>query len=377
MNLTFQNVNEAFYNLVQGISDGSLNLSESESRNGPVLYFPDPVVVTIENPEERVLLNPERDCNPFFHLYESLWMLAGDNRVKPLAYYASNMEEFSDDGVFLNGAYGRRWRKRNDYHMNEVSGIETPGGIAQGYTDQLVEVIEHLKDHPNSRRAVVSMWNVEEDLLRIDNRRDMFSKDVCCNTQLMFSIRQEPNGEGEFDSNGDPVPKSLTTYDVLDMTVVNRSNDLIWGMLGANVVHMSFLQEWMARKIGVLVGKMHTMTNNLHVYKWNWEPIKWLGGYEEEHRVYPYIRVPIDIDDDREILNFVGSHHHTNGIISTRLWHSEFLNDVAQPMMNSFHCHKVKAYNEELTWIEEVKDEAWRKAGIAWYERRTERRNSK
>ena len=51
------------------------------SRNGPVLVAPTPVTTVYSHPTERVLLSPTRDANPFFHLMESLWMLAGKNDI--------------------------------------------------------------------------------------------------------------------------------------------------------------------------------------------------------------------------------------------------------------------------------------------------------
>lgn len=51
------------------------------------------------------------------------------------------------------------------------------------------------------------------------------------------------------------------------MTVCNRSNDAIWGMMGANVVHMTFLQELIAFAVGVDLGVYRVYTNNLHIYE--------------------------------------------------------------------------------------------------------------
>ena len=52
-----------------------------ESRNGPVIVFPDPVTTVYAKPCERVMFWSERDANPAFHLYEALWMLAGRDDV--------------------------------------------------------------------------------------------------------------------------------------------------------------------------------------------------------------------------------------------------------------------------------------------------------
>ncbi len=57
-------------------------------------------------------------------------------------------------------------------------------------------------------------------------------------------------------------------YDALalDMTVTCRSNDAVWGAHGANAVHFSMLQEYMAGRIGVAMGTMYQFSNNYHGY---------------------------------------------------------------------------------------------------------------
>jgi thymidylate synthase len=234
------------------------------------------------------------------HLYEALWMLSGRNDVAPLTYYAKQFAEYSDDGKTFNGAYGYRWRQATgsvveDYDRTiakEYGDGEVPTIIIEQH-DQLKILIEHLKKKPDSRRAVLQMWNCEDDLLKIDS-----SKDVCCNTNVYFLISSSSGG-----------------VKFLDMTVCNRSNDLIWGVLGANVVHFSFLQEYMAACIGVEVGVYNQFTNNLHVYTENnsgFHPDKWLAekfedyttqGWEGNYHYVPLVRDPVMFD--REVVEFV------------------------------------------------------------------------
>src|SRR5690348_17067041 len=77
-----------------------------DSRNGQVLQAPWPVTTVYTKPCERVMFWPERDANPAFHLYESLWMLQGRNDLSPLLRYVRDFGRFSDDGETLYGAYG-------------------------------------------------------------------------------------------------------------------------------------------------------------------------------------------------------------------------------------------------------------------------------
>lgn len=189
------------------------------SRNGRVCKVPGPVTIEYLKPTERVVFWPERDANPFFHVLEALWMLAGRRDVEYVASIVPNMATFSDDGKVFNGAYGYRWRNHFGY-------------------DQLVSIAHALVNDKDDRRQVLTVWDGTEDL-------GSRSKDVPCNTQVYFS---------------------RTDTGALDMMVTNRSNDAVWGALGANVVHFSMLQEYMAAAIGCPVGKYWQVTNNLHLY---------------------------------------------------------------------------------------------------------------
>ena len=192
-----------------------------DSRNGPVMLSPIPVTTVYLRPVERVLFWPARDANPFLHLYESLWMLAGRNDLEPLTRYTKQFTEYSDDGKTLHGAYGHRWRK----HFSGVNQIKYIG--------------EALARNKDDRRCVLQMWDPKEDLGRP-------GKDVPCNLTVTFQIN---------------------TAGCLDMVVFNRSNDIIWGAYGANAVHFSMLQEYVALKAGVEVGSYWQISTNWHAYE--------------------------------------------------------------------------------------------------------------
>lgn len=208
---------------------------QSDSRNGPVLRFDGPTITAYDRPAERVLFWPERNANPFFHLFESLWMLAGRNDVASLTPYVARMIDYSDDGRTFHGAYGHRWRSH--FHV-----------------DQLNEIINRLKADPTDRRQVLSMWDAWADFGRS-------GKDLPCNLQAVFSVGR--NGQ-------------------LDMMVTNRSNDLIWGAYGANAVHFSYLHEYVARSLDRPQGTYYQVSFNTHAYLNTLEPVESLAELSEQ-----------------------------------------------------------------------------------------------
>ncbi len=375
MHLKFRNVNSAFRGLVEGFHTGSIPTKRTSSRVGDVLMIEEPMTITYEKPLERVLFNQARDCNPFFHLYESLWMLAGRNDVEPLKYYSSKIGDIaSDDGKVFNGAYGYRWRQ-----SDIETGESYEGYSERGRTDQLKILIDHLKRVPGSRRAVLQMWNVESDLLKLET-----TKDVCCNLSVLFSIRSEKPAKKDLveESSGRVMGSMVTgpNTNYLDMTVTNRSNDMIWGMLGANVVHFSFLQEYMAACIGVEVGVYNQFTNNLHVYVENnggFHPEKWLESddnydrhagdpYERDNwKPFPLVRDPVMFD--REVCEFVeeNSGKPTHETVCQE-WAEPFLQNVAQPMCAAWNFYKAKRFEEALAWCEQIAADDWRVACTNW-----------
>lgn len=197
-----------------------------ESRAGRVIVLPEPLTSVYVNPWERVLFHPERDANPWFHLMESLWMLAGRGDVEFVAQFNPRIRDFSDNGIALQGAYGYRWR---EYFAE----------------DQLLQIIEMLRADPTTRRAVLTMWNPNDDLGSV-------SKDIPCNTHIYFRVRDQ----------------------ALHMTICCRSNDAVWGAYGANAVHFSVLHEVVARACGLAQGVMTQISNNFHIYERHWNLLR-------------------------------------------------------------------------------------------------------
>lgn len=306
---------------------------ERDTRNGPVRMFPTPVTTVYEQPCERVLFWPQRDANPFFHLYESLWMLAGRNDVESVANFVQNMRNFSDDGKTFHGAYGHRWR----VHFN---------------IDQLHAIMLILKNNKNDRRCVLQMWDARTDLARE-------GKDFPCNLSAVFQVNH--NGQ-------------------LDMTVYNRSNDIIWGAYGANAVHFSYLQEYVARFVGVPVGRYYQVSANFHAYKDKLEQVEQLADqaaqpYEPVADPYaigavepfPLMQIPVN-EWENDLLMFLSR----GPVLGLR---DPFFRKVASPMVQAHQLFKQRQRGAErfqaaLEMTNKIAATDWKLACRQWLERR-------
>ncbi len=82
-------------------------------------------------------------------VYELLWFLRGDSNVRWLQKHGVTIwDEWADEAGELGPVYGVQWRS-----------WPTPDG---GHVDQIAEVVRLLREQPESRRIVVSAWNVAD-----------------------------------------------------------------------------------------------------------------------------------------------------------------------------------------------------------------------
>ena len=316
------NVPEAY---IDGLWKLRVCAKPEESRNGPVLVMPRPTLLIIHNPWERVLIDDVRQPNPYFHLAEFVWMMAGSNDAKWISDFNSNMMSYSDDGEVFKAAYGHRWRR----HFTR---------------DQIREVIDLLRKDPTTRRAVISMWDPNVDLEQ--------SKDIPCNTTIYFRVNSG----------------------FLDMTVCNRSNDFVWGMLGANAVHMTSLQEFVALAVGAGIGKYYVFTNNLHIYKSvpRYEEIMGTLTTNDVYRAWPS-RVPLltKHEDPIEFFDDCARFLEHKWDNFSTVW----FNAVFIPMMKAYRDRKKG--EDEIPHLSDVMALDWRMAGLAWRKWKNEQSSSR
>lgn len=82
-------------------------------------------------------------------IYELLWFLRGDTNIKYLKDHGVSIwDEWADAKGELGPVYGHQWRSWPDYNGGTI--------------DQISAVIDQIKHHPESRRMIVSAWNVAE-----------------------------------------------------------------------------------------------------------------------------------------------------------------------------------------------------------------------
>ena len=82
-------------------------------------------------------------------IYELLWFLRGDTNVKYLQDNGVRIwNEWADADGELGPIYGHQWRSWPDYNG--------------GHIDQIQQVIDQIRNTPDSRRMIVSAWNVAE-----------------------------------------------------------------------------------------------------------------------------------------------------------------------------------------------------------------------
>ena len=328
MEIHARNVNDGFAQALHLlVKEGE----KAHSRNGDVVVLPEPIIISYSHPWERVLFSPMRNANPFFHLMESLWMLRGRNDLRWPAYFNSRFSQYSDDNVKLHGAYGHRWRLWFD-------------------VDQLAVIIDTLKKDAESRRCVLQIWSAKGDLVSHDGEGGPASRDLPCNTQVYFSIRNRQ----------------------LHMTVCNRSNDVIWGAFGANAVHFSILMEYMAAMIGVPMGIYTQFSNNLHLYP---ETLAAMGCdartlaanvLRTDRYIFDTHSYPLIADTttwDRELQLFLVDP------LQKMVCSNPFFTDVAQPVYAAWRKRKERL-GSGLDEAASIKAEDWLVACVDWITRK-------
>ena len=99
-------------------------------------------------------------------IYELLWFLKGDTNVKYLQEHGVSIwNEWADENGDLGPVYGHQWRSWPDHRGGTI--------------DQIQNVIDLIKHHPDSRRMLVTAWNPASITICFPSRSAMLRACAC------------------------------------------------------------------------------------------------------------------------------------------------------------------------------------------------------
>ncbi len=162
-------------------------------------------------------------------IHELLWFLAGDTNIKYLADNGVRIwDEWADKAGDLGPVYGHQWRSWKS-HDGKV-------------TDQISDVIQQIKTNPDSRRLIVSAWNVGE----LDKMALM-----PCHTLFQFYVV-----EGK-----------------LSCQLYQRSGDAFLGV-PFNIASYALLTQMIAQVCGLELGEFVHTFGDVHIYTNHMEQVQ-------------------------------------------------------------------------------------------------------
>ena len=154
-------------------------------------------------------------------IYELLWFLKGDTNIKYLKEHGVRIwDEWADEDGNLGPVYGHQWRSWPDYNGGTI--------------DQIQNVINLIKHHPDSRRMMVTAWNpAEVEQLALPP----------CHCLFQFYV-----ADGR-----------------LSLQLYQRSADTFLGV-PFNIASYALLLQMMAQVTGLQVGEFIHTTGDTHLY---------------------------------------------------------------------------------------------------------------
>ena len=154
-------------------------------------------------------------------VHELLWFLSGDTNIKYLSDNGVSIwNEWADENGELGPVYGKQWRK---WKVSKSSHI-----------DQITDVIDQIKNNPDSRRLIVSAWNVA-DVPKMAL--------APCHTMFQFYVAD----------------------DKLSCQLYQRSADAFLGV-PFNIASYALLTHMMAHVCGLKVGEFVHTFGDAHIY---------------------------------------------------------------------------------------------------------------
>ena len=208
-------------------------------------------------------------------IHELLWFLNGDTNVKYLQDNGVRIwNEWADDNGDLGHIYGYQWRSWPDYNG--------------GHIDQIKEVVETIKNNPDSRRIIVSAWNVA-DLPNMNLPP--------CHAFFQFYV-----ADGK-----------------LSLQLYQRSADCFLGV-PFNIASYALLLMMMAQVTGLEAGDFVHTLGDTHIYNNHFEQVR--EQLTREPRRLPRMVINPDVKDifsfkfEDFTLEDYDPHPHIKGIVA-------------------------------------------------------------
>lgn len=190
-------------------------------------------------------------------IHELLWFLKGDTNIRYLQENGVRIwNEWADENGDLGPVYGKQWRAWNAgaYRGEKDASF-------QKTVDQINEVIEEIKRNPDSRRLIVSAWNVSD-------LKDMAL--MPCHLLFQFYVN-----DGK-----------------LSCQLYQRSADVFLGV-PFNIASYSLLTHMIAQVTGLEVGEFVHTIGDAHIYSNHLDQIK--TQLAREPRKLPSIELDKDV----------------------------------------------------------------------------------
>lgn len=211
-------------------------------------------------------------------IHELLWFLKGDTNIKYLKDNGVSIwDEWADENGNLGPVYGYQWRS-----------WPTPDG---GHVDQIAQVIEQLKKSPDSRRIIVSAWNVADV-----NKMAL----PPCHCLFQFYVTNGKLSCQLYQRSCDTflgVPFNIASYALLTMIIAQICNlklgDFIWtgGDVHLYLNHMEQVSTQLARRNDIRpMPKMEINPEKKHLEDFVYEDFKLV-----DYNPHEAIKAPIAV----------------------------------------------------------------------------------
>ena len=209
-------------------------------------------------------------------IYELLWFLNGDTNIRYLNEQGVTIwDEWADSNGDLGHIYGFQWRKWPAYHNDSV--------------DQVSELIKSLTTNPDSRRHVVSAWNVAD----LDNMNL-----PPCHVLFQFYVNNGKLSCQLYQRSADiflGVPFNIASYSLLLMMIAQVTAlepfEFIHTLGDAHIYlnHIEQVKLQLTRKPRKLpVMKINPSVKSIFEFKYN-------DFILEDYDPYPHIKAPIAV----------------------------------------------------------------------------------